>query len=88
MGAIDAAALGPFKKLAHGHGRENEKSLLYFGRDLSGWYNFGNIIKIVATRCHLFYSRNAPNSISEKLTALPQPLTGFKGPASNGKEGR
>ena len=33
VGAIDAAALGPFKKQARGHGRENEKSLLYFGCD-------------------------------------------------------
>ena len=31
--------------------REKEKSLLYF--DFSGWYNFGKIIKIVATRCHI-----------------------------------
>ena len=53
MGAIDVAALGPFKRQAHGlHGRENEKSLLYFGCDFSGWYNFGKIIKTVATRCH------------------------------------
>jgi len=37
LGAIDAAALGPFKKQAHGHRRENEKSLLYFGCDFSGW---------------------------------------------------
>jgi len=29
VGAIDVAALDPFKKQAHGHGRENEKSLLY-----------------------------------------------------------
>ena len=29
VGAIDAAALGPFKKWARGHGREDEKSLLY-----------------------------------------------------------
>jgi len=50
VGAIDAAALGPFKKQAHGHGRENEKSLLYFGSDFSAWYNFGKIMKIVATR--------------------------------------
>jgi len=35
-GAIDAAALGPFAKQAHGlHGRENEKSLLCFGCDFS-----------------------------------------------------
>ena len=29
LGAIGAAALRPFKKSAHGQGRENEKSLLY-----------------------------------------------------------
>ena len=49
VGAIDATALGPFKKQAHGHGRENEKSLLYFGCDFSGRYTFGKNIKIVAT---------------------------------------
>ena len=53
MRAIDAAALGPFKKQALGHGRENEKSFLYFGCDFSGWYNFGKIIEIVVTRCHI-----------------------------------
>jgi len=26
VGAIDAAALGPLKKQAHGHGREKEKN--------------------------------------------------------------
>jgi len=52
-GAIDAAALGPFKKQAHGHGRENEKSLLYFGCDFFVWYNFGKMIKTVAIRCHI-----------------------------------
>jgi len=52
VGAIDAAALGPFK--AHGLGRENEKNLPYFGTDFSGWYSFGKIIKIVATRFHIF----------------------------------
>jgi len=54
LGAIDAAALGTFKKQAHGHGREHEKSLLYFGCDFSGWYNCGKIIKTVVTRCHYF----------------------------------
>jgi len=28
MGATDAAALGPFKKKAHGHGRERKISIL------------------------------------------------------------
>ena len=59
----------------------DEKGLLCFSRDFSGRYNFGRIIKIVATRCHIL-ELNAPNSISdealphtpagEKLTALPQ----------------
>ena len=44
--------LGPFKKQAHGHGQEDEKSLFCSGCDFSGWYNFGKIIKIVATGCH------------------------------------
>jgi len=51
VGAIDAAALGPFQKQAHDHGQE--KSILYFGCDFSTWYNFGKIVKIVATRCHI-----------------------------------
>jgi len=51
VGAVDAAALGPFKKYAHGHGRE--KNLLHFGCDFSVWYNFGKIIKTVATRCRI-----------------------------------
>jgi len=51
VSATDVAALGPFKKYAHGHGRE--KNLLHFGCDFSVWYNFGKIIKTVATRCHI-----------------------------------
>jgi len=44
VGAIDVAALGPFKK---------KKFFLYFGCDFSRWYNFGKIITVVATRCHI-----------------------------------
>ena len=40
VGATDAAALGSFKKQTH-------------SCDFSGWYNFGKIIKIVTTRCHI-----------------------------------
>ena len=29
---------------------EKKKTLLYFGCDFSGWYNFGKIVKIVTTR--------------------------------------
>jgi len=50
MGAIDAAALGPLKKQAHGHGRESEKSLLCFGCDFCGRYKFGKITETVG--CH------------------------------------
>jgi len=50
VGAIGAAALDAFKKQAHG---QKKKQLLYFGCDVSVWYDFGNIIKIVATRCHI-----------------------------------
>ena len=97
-GAIDAAALGPFKKQAHGHGRENEKSLLYFGCDFSGRYNFGKIIKIVATRFHIlelkcvkfdFGWASAPKPAGEAYSAPPDTLAGFiTGPTSNGKKGR
>jgi len=80
LGAIDAAVLGPFKKQAHGHGRENETSLLYFGCDLTGWYSFGKIVKTVATGCHILKLK-CTNSISAgalprtplgELTVLPQ----------------
>jgi len=33
---------------------EKKNNLLYFGCDFSGWYNFRKIIKIVATRRHIF----------------------------------
>jgi len=81
VAATDAAALGPFKKQAHGHRRENEKSLPYFDCDFSGWYNFGKIIKIVATRCHILKLKctkfdfgwdSEPDPAGE-LTALPKP---------------
>jgi len=32
---------------------EKKNYLLYICCDFSGWYNFGKIIKIVATRCHI-----------------------------------
>jgi len=51
VGAIDAAALGPLKKQDNGHRRK--KSLVYFGCDFFGWYNFKKSIKSVATRYHI-----------------------------------
>ena len=32
---------------------EKKEELLYFDCDFSGWYNFGKVIKIVATNCHI-----------------------------------
>jgi len=80
LGAVDAAALGTFKKQAHGHGRENEKSLLYFGCDFSGWYNCGKIIKTVVTRCHYFKAKmhqirfQLPRTPLESLKRSPRPF--------------
>jgi len=59
---------------------EKKKSLLCFGCDFSGWYNFGKIIKIVATRCHILKLKCSG--------APPVPIAGLKGPTSKGKEGR
>jgi len=75
VGAIDAVALVPFEKQAHGHGRENEKSLLYFGRDFSGRYNFGKTLKIVATGCHSLRLKCTKFHFS----APSDPLAGFTG---------
>ena len=54
------------------------KSLLYFGCDYSGWYNFGKIIKTVPTRCHILKLKNTkfdsagvpPRTRLEELTAV------------------
>jgi len=53
VGAIDAAALGPCTQETGPRPRTRKKTLLYFGCYFSGWYNFGKIVKIVATRCHI-----------------------------------
>ena len=62
---------------------DENKNLLYFGCDFSGWHNFEKIIKTVATRCHVL-KLNAPNSIS--AVALPVPLGGFNGVKFYGEE--
>jgi len=57
------------------------------------------INKLVATRCHRpilklkcakfdFGWSSAPDPARETYSAPPDPLAGFKGPTSNGKEGR
>jgi len=55
------------------------------------------IIKIVATRCQIlrlkctkfdFGSGSAPHPAWGAYSAPPDPLAGFKGPTSKGREGR
>jgi len=76
VGVIDAAALGPCKKCRPTD--EKKKSVLYFDCDFSGLYNFVKIIKTVANKC---------NILKLKCTsAPPDPLAGFKGPTSKGKQ--
>jgi len=59
---------------------EKKNNLLCFGCDFSGWYNFGKMIKTVASRCHILKVKctkfdfgwgSAPDPAGE-LTALPQ----------------
>jgi len=45
--AVDAAALGPFKKQATITDEKTKKSLLHFGCDSFGWYNFGISLKLL-----------------------------------------
>jgi len=70
--------------------------LLSAGRS-SSWYNFGKIIKIVATRCHILKLKCAKfdfgwGSASDRArgacSALPDPVAGFKGPTSKEKDAR
>jgi len=53
VGAIDAAALGPFKKSAHGRGREKEVFSILVVISLVGTISGKSVVKIVATRCHI-----------------------------------
>jgi len=63
---------------------EKKKSLLYFGCDISGWYNCGKIITIVATRCNILKLKCIKfdfgwSSAQTPLGELTDPLNGFKG---------
>jgi len=62
----------------------SKRSLLYF--DFSGWYNFGKIIKTVATRCHFLKLKctkfdfgwgSAPDPAGGENSARLVPLAGF-----------
>jgi len=69
---------------------EKTRSLLYFGCDFcGGWYNFGKIIKIVATRGHILMLKctkfgfswdSAPDPAGGAYSPPLEPLAGFKGP--------
>ena len=48
----------------------------------------GKIIKIVATRCQILKLKcSAPDPAVGAYSAPPDPLVGFKGPTSKGREG-
>ena len=52
---------------------------------------FRKIIKIVATRCEILklkYTKSAPDPAGGAYSAPPDPLAGFKGPTSKGREGK
>ena len=59
---------------------EKKKSLLYFGCDFVVWYNFGKIIEIIVTRCHILKLKCTKFDLgwgcapepTGKLTTLPQ----------------
>jgi len=70
-GAVDAAALGHSR-----HERENEKRLLCFWLRLYGWYNFGKVTEIIATRCHILKPKCMKFDFGWGST--PDPLAGFK----------
>jgi len=64
---------------------------------LVGTISGKSFVKIVATRCHIlklkctkfdFVWGSAPDPAAGAYSAPPDPLTGFKGPTSKGKEGR
>jgi len=68
--------------------RKREKSSLQFVCDFSGWYNFGKIVKTVATRCHILKLKctefdfgwgYAPHPAGGAYSAPPEPLARFNG---------
>jgi len=75
-GPIDAAALGPFTATD-----DITKSLLYFGCDFSGWYNFWKLIKIVATICYILKLKCTKFDFAYSAP-LDTTLAGFEGPTS------
>jgi len=67
---------------------DKKKSLPYFGCDFSDGYNFRKIVKIVATRCHIFKIQCtkfdfgwgfAPDPAVGAYSTPPDPIAGFKG---------
>jgi len=69
----------------------------FLGRPEFGQLVFRKIIKIVATRCQILRLKctkfnfgwgSARDPAAGAYSAPPDPLAGFKGPTSKGKEGR
>jgi len=65
---------------------KKKNSLLYFGCDLSGWYNFWKLVKILATRCHILklkctkfdFGRGSAQTPLGELTPRSDSLARFK----------
>jgi len=67
---------------------DEKKNLLYFGCGFSGWYNFRNIIKIVATS--YFKAKMHPIRFRlgrEAYSVRRVPLLDLRRPASKGRRG-
>jgi len=91
VGAIYAAALGIYKKYGPRPRTRKGINLLYFGCDFSGWYNFGKIVKIVATRCPILKLKcnkfdfgwgYAPDPAAGAYSAPYSTYLDFRGPTS------
>jgi len=94
VGAIDAAALRPFRKYIRSKAtREKTRDVFFcFGCDFCGWYIFRKIITTVATRYHIlklkctkfdFIWGSAPDPAGGAYSAPPDPLVGFRGGLCN-----
>jgi len=71
----------------------DKKSLLCFGCNFSGWYNFQKNIKFVATGCHILKLKCTKFNFGWGCTGVaystpPDPLAAVKGLLLRGKRGR
>jgi len=72
VGAIDAVALGPFKKQVHDHGREKKRNFFSVLVTISLVGTIAEKSLKVLLPDVVFQSQNAPNSILAGALPLPQ----------------